>query len=237
MQDWGVALGFLVGTVIVFVLLAAPVLYFTRRTRTVRDIVAAERESARVDAEYERAGMLKRSFLHGGSAVGTHGGVVFTAKVVVQGKVARSVLTTSTLVRGEFAVRREAASDGFFKSIGFAQEAQSGDEEFDRDFYLLGRSRTYLEALFAEVRNRAAVRTLMALGFDYLEFRNGTLEATRGQYGALPALSKARAAIEALASLREPPAAAAQELALVAFGLAFCVLAGLALRIFFAHGG
>ena len=99
-------------------------------------------------------------------------------------------------------MRREGGSESFFKSIGFAGEAQTGDAAFDREFYLAGVSRDYVQALFSEAQNREAVRALFALGFDSVELQEGELTATRRPHAQLLELGVLRGALEQLGALR-----------------------------------
>ncbi len=110
---------------------------------------------------------------------------------------------------GAFAVSREDGADRYAKRIGLTTEAQSGDAEFDREFYLSGGSRAFLESLFGEAQARDAVRALFRSGFDRVALYGGKLTASKQFCRQLLDLDKLSAAVEQLAVLRATPGAQA----------------------------
>lgn len=179
-----------------------------RRFRAAQSASSTDRE--RIEAEYAQAGLPVRSSMFSAPSVsGTLSGVGFGQKLVQGSRNSppHVELSMRSALRGEFSVRSEGSSEGFFKSIGFADEAQTGDADFDREFYLAGVSREYLRALFSEAQNRAAVRKLFALGFDRVELQDGELTATRSRHAQLLELNVLREALEQLSALRTTPSA------------------------------
>ena len=177
--------------------------------RRYREIQAAAAELlARRKAEYAQAGLtVKTRFLGGQRVAGTLGGRAFRCRAVPgsRNEPAHTVLTTASELRGDFVVSREGGSERWFKSLGLAREAQTRDAAFDDAYYLAGRSHDYVQALFAEETNRAAVRALFALGFDRVELHRGRLAAKRERVAELPELGALEAALVALAGLEETP--------------------------------
>lgn len=203
-----------------FLLLAAIVvavgliIFVLRRMPGDRKYSAAQSASStdleRIKAEYAQAGLtVKTSFFSSPSVSGTLSGIAFTHKIVPDGRNSppHVELSARSALRGEFSVRGEGSSEGFFKSIGFAGEAQTGDAAFDREFYLAGVSREYVQALFSDAQNRAAVRRLFALGFDRVELQDGEIAATRSRHAQLLELNLLREALEQLSTLRTTPSA------------------------------
>jgi hypothetical protein len=167
----------------------------------------------------------------------TLSGVTFIHKVIFsRNNPPYARLTGSSALRGEFAVRREGSTEGFFKSIGFAGEAQTGDAAFDAEFYLFGRSQEYLRAFFSDPRNRAAIRALFELGFDSVTLRDGWLVATRHHPPMLLELEALRAAIEQFAALGEPPAAMSVAMKGIGGVSTAHIKAALVFTLFFATG-
>jgi len=190
------------------------IIFVVRRMPGYRKYSAAQSASStdreRIKAEYAQAGLPVRSSIFSAPSVsGTLSGVAFGQKLVHGGRNSppRVELSARSALRGEFTVRSEGGSEGFFKSIGFADEAQTGDADFDREFYLAGVSREYVRALFSEAQNRAAVRRLFALGFDRVELQDGELTATRSRHAQLLELNVLREALEQLSALRTTPSA------------------------------
>lgn len=204
-----VALFLLLAAIVIAIVVAGLIIFVLRRIpayRRARDEgLTKAADGERIKAEYAQAGLrLKSSFFSGLSASGTLSGMTFTQRIVPGNKNSppRVELSTPSSLRGEFAVRREGGSEGFFKAIGIAGEAQTGDAAFDRGFYLAGVSRDYVQALFSDAENRDAVRALFALGFDSVELHEGRLTAARRAQTQLLELSVVRSALEQLAALR-----------------------------------
>lgn len=214
MEQPHVAPGLLIAAIVILVVVAGTIIFIMRRLpghqkRSERQAQATS-DAERIKAEYAAAGMpVKSSFFTSANASGAINGVAFTHKVVPGGKNSppHVTLEAPSALRGEFGVRREGGSEGFFKAIGFAGEAQTGDAAFDREFYLTGTSHEYVQALFADAQNREAVRALFELGFDNVELHDGKLRASRSPQAQLFELAVVRNALERFAALRTTPAA------------------------------
>ena len=198
----------------IVIIVAGLTIFVLRRLAGFRKSAAAQQtgtaDAERIKAEYAKAGLpVTSSLFSGPSVTGTLAGIVFTQRVVQgrRGSPPRLELAARSTLRGEFSIRREGRSESFFKSIGFAGEAQTGDATFDRELYLAGVSRDYVQALFSEEENRAAMRALFALGFDSVELRDGELTAARSGRAQLLELSALRGALAQLAALRTTPGA------------------------------
>jgi len=209
LEQPGVALSILLLAIVVAIVVGGPIIFILRRIpgyRRARDQgLAAAADGERLKAEYAQAGLaVKSGFFSGLSVSGTLSGMRFSHRIVPGGRNSppRVELSTQSPLRGEFAVRREGGSESFFKAIGFAGEAQTGDAAFDREFYLGGVSRDYVQALFSDAENRDAVRALFALGFDSIELQEGQLTAARRAQTQLLELSALRDALAQLAALR-----------------------------------
>ncbi len=209
MEQPRVALSILLAVIVVAIVVGGLIILILRRIpayRRMRDKgldMAADGE--RIKGEYAQAGLsVSSGFFSGPSVSGTLSGMHFTHRIVPGGRNSppRIELSTPSSLRGEFSVRREGGREGFFKAIGFAGEAQTGDAAFDREFYLAGVSRDYVQALFADAQNRDAVRALFALDFNSLELQDGQLTVARSGQTLLLELAALRAALEQLAALR-----------------------------------
>lgn len=208
MEQPGVALSILLAVIVVAIVVGGLIIFILRRIpayRRARDNgLSAAADGERIKAEYAQAGLSVTSgFFSGPNVSGALAGMHFTHRIVPGGRNSppRVELSTPSSLRGEFSVRREGGREGFFKAIGFAGEAQTGDAAFDREFYLAGVSRDYVQAMFSDAQNRDAVRALFALGFDSVELQDGQLTAARSGQAQLLALSTLRAALEQLAAL------------------------------------
>jgi len=214
MEQSRVALFLILAAIIIVVVVAGLIIVVLRRIPAYRRHMAATKtasaDSERIKAEYAQAGLqLQASLWTAPSVTGTLSGTAFRQRIVPGGRNSPpSVeLTARCGLRGDFSVRREGGRESFFKSIGFAGEAQTGDAAFDREFYLAGTSRDYVQAMFRDAGNREAVRTLFALGFDGVEVAEGELRVTRRGHATLLELSALRGALEQLAALRTTPSA------------------------------
>lgn len=213
MEYPNVALALLVIAIVLLVVFAGGIIFFLRRSPSYKAGPAkgtTAEDAERLKAEYAQAGMpVKSSFFSSPSVTGSLSGVAFVHKVIPGGRnsPSRAVVTARSGMRGQFAVRREGGSEGFFKSIGFAGEVQTGDANFDREFYLLGSSREYVAAMFSDVQNREAVRAIFGLGFDHLELYDGEITASRERHAQLIELKAVGSVLEQLAALRTTPGA------------------------------
>jgi hypothetical protein len=214
MEQPRIALSLLLAATVIVVVVASLIIFILRRIPGYRKHAVAQKsataDSERIKAEYAQAGLqVKSSFFSSPSVSGTLSGMAFTHKIVPGGRNSppRVALSARCALRGEFSVRREGGGETFFKSIGLAGEAQTGDAAFDREFYLAGRSRAYVQAIFSDAQNRDAVRALFALGLDSLELNDGELTAIRGRPPQFLELGTLRGALEQFAALRTTPTA------------------------------
>jgi hypothetical protein len=214
MEQPRVALFLILAAIVIVVVVAGLIIFILRRFPAYRNAreqgLAAADDGERIKAEYRQAGLqLQSSFFSAPRVSGTLSGMTFTHRIVPGNRNSppRAELSTRSALRGEFSVRREGGAESFFKSIGFAGEAQAGDPEFDREFYLAGVSRDYVQALFSDAQNRDAVRALFALGFDGVELQDGELTAVRRGNAQLLELAALRGALEQLAALHTTPSA------------------------------
>lgn len=78
---------------------------------------------------------------------------------------------------GEFEIAEESSMDRFFKKIGISSEIQTGDPEFDGDFYILADSFEFAYPIFSLPEKRQAVREVFDLGFNSIKHDGKTIEA------------------------------------------------------------
>lgn len=175
--------------------------------------------SDQIKADYERAGFrVKKSFFSGAVAVtGTHGGVSFTCETTKSKSRTgvshfQSVVSINGGLSGDFVINREKDADRFFKRIGFSTEVQTGDAEFDSEFYLIGTSSEYVKALFASAKNREVPRKLFGLGFDSVQLHGSKFSATKRNASLLLDLPSLKETVEQMESLRAPSSGAAMEM-------------------------
>ncbi len=198
-------------------------------------------DSAQTLAEYARAGIKLGTtwFLGSREASGTLHGVPFVLKLLTGGKGVppTALLVIPTAFGGAFVVAREGSADRFAKSIGLTTETQTGDTEFDREFYISGGSREYLESFFREAQARDAVRALFRSGFDRVALHGGKLTAVKLGCRQLLELDKLSAAVEQFAvlratpgaqaaSMKEGPAPSSDPMTILALGSALLFVAG-----------
>jgi hypothetical protein len=214
MEQPHIALFLLVVAIVFLVVVAGSIIFILRRfwgdKKTVAAQASAQTDAAHIKAEYAQAGLpVKSSLFSSPNVTGTLAGIAFTHKIVPgdRNRPPRVELAARSALRGEFSIRRESGTESFFKSIGFAGEAQTGDADFDRAFYLAGSSREYVQALFSDAQNRAAVRALFALEFNRVELRDGRITAVRSGRAQLLELGVLRNALEQFAALRTTPSA------------------------------
>jgi hypothetical protein len=209
MEQSGDAL-FLLGVIAILVVaVATPVILILRITpwykKQRREEQLAKERAGMVNAEYAQAGIhVKKTFLGSAQMEGVHAGVAFTHQIEPGGKNSppRAIISASSTLRGDFCVTRERAADSFFRRIGFAGEAQTGDAAFDGEFLLEGGSREYVRAIFADAHNRDAVRALFESGFDRVELDGGEASASKSGEAHVMDLPVVTGAVERLASLR-----------------------------------
>ncbi|MBN1689027.1 MAG: hypothetical protein JW893_08010 [Candidatus Omnitrophica bacterium] len=82
--------------------------------------------------------------------------------------------------KGEFSVGKETGFEKFFKVIGISSEIQTGDVEFDENFYIRTNAISFATAYFSEAQKRSAARRIFSLGFNSLSLkpRRLTVELT-----------------------------------------------------------
>jgi hypothetical protein len=205
------ALFWLLAAIVLVLVVAGSIIFILRRFLGGKTFVTtAQTDAAEIKAAYAQAGLLVKSSLFSSPSVtGTLSGTAFMHKIVpgTRNSPPHAELSARSALRGDFSIRREGGTEGFFKSIGFAGEAQTGDTEFDRTFYLAGISPEYIRALFSDAQNRDAVRALFALEFDRVELRDGRITAVRRRHAQLLELDVLRSALDQFAALRPTPAA------------------------------
>lgn len=214
MEQPQAAVPLLLAVIVLVAVVAGVIIFILRRIpgdkKTAATQATAQTDAARIKADYAQAGLpVKSSFFSAPSVTGMLSGVAFTHKVVPGGRNSppRIELSARSALGGDFAIRREGGTENFFKSIGFAGEAQTGDAEFDREFYLAGSAREYVQALFSDAQNRDAVRALFTLGFDGVELRDAAVTASRSRHAQLLELGALRSALQQFAALRTTPSA------------------------------
>ena len=105
--------------------------------------------------------------------------------------------------RGAFRIGRETALDRFFKQLGITVEIQTGDTQFDRDYFISTDAVAFTRACFSSADCRQRIRELSALGFNKI-FHNGRiLEAkiTPLKFERGPDKTGVEAAVACLAAL------------------------------------
>lgn len=78
---------------------------------------------------------------------------------------------------GEFEISKEGRTDRFFKDVGLSSEVQTGDPEFDREFYIISEQPGFAAAVFALPEKREAVREIFRLGFNSVKLEDKNLVA------------------------------------------------------------
>ena len=79
--------------------------------------------------------------------------------------------------RGEFRIAKESRFDSFFKRLGITVEIQTGEGEFDRDFFIQTDSVPFTRSYLMSPDKREAVRKLFALGYDRVNLDGQRMEA------------------------------------------------------------
>jgi hypothetical protein len=78
---------------------------------------------------------------------------------------------------GEFTIRSESRFDSFAKRLGLSAEIQTGDKQFDKEFYIQTDSIAFSKNFFSDLRKRDAARQLYAAGYNQLIHDGKTMEA------------------------------------------------------------
>lgn len=108
---------------------------------------------------------------------------------------------------GHAQIRRERSGDAAAKRIGLVREVQSGDEEFDRRFFIDSPEPLFAERLVADGDRRNAIKSIIDGGFDRVILDAGRVAAHNHDISSTPAGAD-----------RLPLAALLQNLATVAAG-------------------
>ena len=78
---------------------------------------------------------------------------------------------------GKFEISKEGRTDRFFKDLGLSSEVQTGDREFDREFYIISEQPDFASTVFALPESREAVREIFRLGFNSVKLEDESLVA------------------------------------------------------------
>ncbi|HNV85709.1 MAG TPA: hypothetical protein PKL97_01930 [Candidatus Omnitrophota bacterium] len=137
---------------------------------------------------------------------GNYGGVEYTHEYSSGGENIPSYFRISVACpsKGGFRVVKENAFDVFFKKLGVSKEIQTGDPDFDRDFYILTDAVDFSKAYFSESPRRQAIRRLFASGIAEVRHNGKTLEVKWSPFELkddtdLTFIEKAAGEMEALA--------------------------------------
>lgn len=78
---------------------------------------------------------------------------------------------------GFFRIARETGFDRFFKSLGIANEIQSGDKDFDNKFFIETDAVNFTRTYFMSSEKRRAVDSILDHGFTKVEHDGKTMTA------------------------------------------------------------
>ena len=76
---------------------------------------------------------------------------------------------------GEFEISKEGRGDRFFKDVGVSSEIQTGDPEFDREFYIDSERPDFASGVFSLPKKRDAVQAIFDLGFNSVQLEDQSL--------------------------------------------------------------
>ena len=79
--------------------------------------------------------------------------------------------------RGSFRVGKETGFDRFFKNLGIAVEIQTGDNQFDKDYYINTDTVAFTRACFSSPERRQVVNELFNLNFREIQHDGKHMEA------------------------------------------------------------
>ncbi len=82
------------------------------------------------------------------------------------------------LSKGEFVIGKESKLDAWARNVGISCEIQTGDVQFDEEFYIRTNSVDFTTAYFFLPQKREAVKDLFRLGFNKLKHDGKILEMT-----------------------------------------------------------
>ncbi|MCM8776631.1 MAG: hypothetical protein NC930_09855 [Candidatus Omnitrophica bacterium] len=132
-----------------------------------------------------------RGFLFGGwgdNRKGTFEGIPYQSRY--QGRTRHSAsyfkLWIPCRSAGAFKISKENFVDRFFKNTGISVELQTGDMDFDQNFYVESDAVNFMRTYFADPAKREAVKTLFALGFNELRHDGKRLEVKQSPCPSCP---------------------------------------------------
>jgi hypothetical protein len=78
---------------------------------------------------------------------------------------------------GIFSISRESGFDRFFKSLGVTREIQTGDKDFDQEFFINTNAIEFTSAFFMNPEKCLTVKSILELGFTKVEHDGKTMAA------------------------------------------------------------
>lgn len=103
---------------------------------------------------------------------------------------------------GGFEVWQESAWERFFKNIGMTREIQTGDDAFDRRFYIDSNTPEFARECFASGERREAVRRLLDMKAEKITYQGKTLSIEwTGSSAHADGIAHLKEAIESLTLL------------------------------------
>ena len=79
--------------------------------------------------------------------------------------------------QGEFKIAKESRFDSIFKRLGIAMEIQTGDSEFDKEYYIQTDSVAFTRSYLLSPEKREAIKKLFALNYNHITHDGETFEA------------------------------------------------------------
>ena len=115
----------------------------------------------------------------GNAFSGVHDGTQYHCRYFAGSKNSPSYFRIAITCRseGDFEVTKESRVDTFFKKLGVSSEVQTGDPEFDKEFYVVTENPDFAFAIFIREENRKAVREIFRLGFNSIKHDGEVMEA------------------------------------------------------------
>ncbi|MBU4306047.1 MAG: hypothetical protein KJ893_10590 [Candidatus Omnitrophica bacterium] len=80
--------------------------------------------------------------------------------------------------RGEFAVVLESEFDKTAKKLGFSSELQTGDKDFDANYYILSDTVDFARIYFQSTEKRELIKKIYDIGFNNIKHDGKTVEIT-----------------------------------------------------------
>lgn len=108
------------------------------------------------------------------------------------------------LSHGEFTVEREGKLDQMAKKIGLSSELQTGDSDFDNNYYIFSDTVDFARVYFQSPKKREMIKNIFGTGFSQVKHNGKSIEASWPGF-ALPGFndSLVMATIDNLAELSE----------------------------------